>query len=82
MMKWWKPFRKAVRDRDFDREIAFHIDEMTAALIASGMPPDQARRRAVLEFGGREQVAQKLRDVHASRLLEGAAFNLEAAIRF
>ena len=45
-----------------DREIAFHIDELTAAHIASGMPPGEARRRAVLEFGGREQVAQNLRE--------------------
>ena len=82
MVQWWKPFRRAVREGDLDREIAFHIDELTAAHIASGMPPDQARRRAVLEFGGREQVAQNLREVHTSRFLEGAEFNTKAAIRF
>jgi hypothetical protein len=82
MVQWWKPFHRAVREGDLDREIAFHIDELTAAHIASGMPPDEARRRAVLEFGGREQVAQNLREVHTSRFLEGATFNIKAAIRF
>jgi hypothetical protein len=63
MVQWWKPFRRAVREGDLDRENAFHIDELTASHIASGMPPDEARRRAVLEFGGRGQVAQNSREV-------------------
>ena len=62
MVQWWKPFRRAVREGDLDREIAFHIDELAAAHIASVMPPGEARRRSVLEFGGREQIAQNLRE--------------------
>jgi putative ABC transport system permease protein len=74
--------RRGDREGDLDREIAFHIDELTAANIANGMAPEEARRSAILEFGGREQVAQELREVHTSRLFESAAFNLKAALRF
>jgi putative ABC transport system permease protein len=78
----WNPFRKSPRDREFDREIAFHIDQLTQAGIAQGLSPEEARRRAILEFGGREQVKQQVREVHTSPLLETIAFNFRAAVRF
>ena len=65
-----------------DREIGFHIAELTEAYIAQGLSPQEADRRAKLEFGGREQVKQTIREVHVSALLEHLGFNLRAAIRF
>ena len=50
--------------------------------IAQGLSPEEARRRAILEFGGREQVKQQVREVHTSPLLETLAFNFRAALRF
>ena len=64
------------------QEIGFHIAEQTEAYVAQGLAPDEARRRAMLEFGGREQVKQQVREVHISRLIENMAFNLKAAVRF
>ncbi|HKV76860.1 MAG TPA: ABC transporter permease [Candidatus Sulfotelmatobacter sp.] len=82
-MPWWKnPFRGPRKDEDFDRELAFHIDELTQANVAKGMKPAEARRQAILEFGGREQVRQQLREVHSSRLLTALGFNLKSAWRF
>ena len=75
-------FRRRPRDQEFDREIAFHIDQLTQAGIAQGLSPDEARRRAILEFGGREQIKQQVREVHLSALRESVAFNLRAALRF
>jgi len=72
----------AGRDEELDREIAFHIDEMTRANVAGGMSPEEARRQAQLEFGGREQVKQEMREVHTSQAMESARFNLRAALRF
>jgi hypothetical protein len=57
------------RDESLNREIAFHIAEQTEANIARGMSPDEARRQALLDFGGREQVNQSMREVHLSALL-------------
>jgi putative ABC transport system permease protein len=65
-----------------DREIAFHLDAVTRKYIAEGMSPDDARRKAVLEFGGREQVKQQIREVHTSVLIESVRANLRSAMRF
>ncbi len=75
-------FRRQVSDDAMDREIAFHIEELTQANIALGMLPDEARRRAILEFGGQEQVKQEIREVHVSALAEGMFFHCQAVLRF
>ena len=74
--------RKRAPHDAVEQEIGFHIAELTEAYLAQGLAPDEARRRAMLEFGGREQVKQQVREVHISRLLENMAFNLKAAVRF
>ncbi|HWG19215.1 MAG TPA: ABC transporter permease [Terracidiphilus sp.] len=80
-MGWFKRrFRRS--DDAVEREIAFHIAEQTQANIARGMTADEARRRALVEFGGREQVKQTVREVNASAFFESVAFNLKAAARF
>src|ERR1700756_3568580 len=82
-MPWWKnPFRRPQKDEDFEKELGFHIDELTQANVSKGMEPAEARRQAILEFGGREQVKQQLREVHSSRLLTALGFNLKSAWRF
>jgi hypothetical protein len=83
MTWWWKSlFRKRALDAQLGSEVRFHIDEMTAANIAAGMFPEEARRRAVLEFGGGEQIKEELRDVHRVRVIESAIANLKSAFRF
>ena len=74
--------RSARRDASVDREIAFHIEQLAQANIARGMTPEEARRCAMIEFGGREQVRQQVREVHASTLAAAAASNFKAALRF
>lgn len=81
-MGWLKNSRKSANDSAFDRELAFHIEELTAANIARGMSPEEARRRAVIEFGGREQVKQQVREVHISAFFASVHSNLKAAARF
>jgi putative ABC transport system permease protein len=79
----WNPFRRPTpRDPNYDRELSFHIDQLTQAGIAQGLSPEEARRRAILDFGGREQVRQQVREVHTSRLRETLTFNGRAAMRF
>lgn len=77
-----KPFRRSPRDHDYDREIAFHIDQLTRDGMAAGLSPEEAHRRALLEFGGREQVMQQVREVHLIQVLETLRFNSRAALRF
>jgi putative ABC transport system permease protein len=81
-MFWTRLFRKRRPESDYDREFAFHIDQLTQAGIDEGLTRDEARRRALIEFGGREQVTQELREIHTSAFAESVVFNLRAAMRF
>ena len=82
-MAWLKTLlRRNALESDIDRELRFHIDELTQENIARGMSPEEAHRQAMLEFGGKEQMTQDLRDVHRPAFLDRAVLNLKAAIRF
>jgi putative ABC transport system permease protein len=76
------PFRKRPQDLQFDSELRFHVEKLTEENIAAGMAPDEARRRAILEFGGQEQVKEEVRDVYRVRIMDSTVTNLKAAIRF
>jgi putative ABC transport system permease protein len=83
MSWWWKSlFQKRTLDAQLSSEVRFHIAELTDANIAAGMSPEEARRRAVLEFGGGEQIKEELRDVHRVRIIESSVANLKSAFRF
>ncbi len=82
-MSWLRnKFRRSEDEKHFDREIAFHLEQLTQANIANGMSAAEARRRAALDFGGTEQVKQQIREVHVSALVEALRANLRAAARF
>ncbi|HEY4010467.1 MAG TPA: permease prefix domain 1-containing protein [Acidobacteriaceae bacterium] len=80
-MRWPSSSRRN-HEHDLDREVAFHIDALARDYEAAGMAPDQARRRASIDFGGREQITQQLREVHLSALVEAVRANTRAAFRF
>src|SRR5271169_3562364 len=82
-MSWWKSiFPKRASDAQMNSELRFHIDELTDENIAAGMPPEEARRRAVLEFGGQEKFKEEVRDVYRIRFLGATIANLKSAFRF
>src|SRR5260370_22071710 len=82
-MSWWKSlFRKQALEAQLDTELRFHIEKLTNDYIADGMSPEEARRQAVLEFGGREQIKEELRDVYRVRVIESTLANLKSAFRF
>ena len=51
--------------RDVDEEIAFHLDSVTAELVAAGVAPEEARRRAEARFGNVERHRDDLRALDA-----------------
>jgi predicted permease len=82
-MSWWKSlFPKRASDAQMNSELRFHIDELTDENIAAGMKPDEARRRAILEFGGHEQLKEEVRDVYRIRFVDATVANLKSAFRF
>lgn len=74
------PFRRA-EDANFDREMAFHVEHLEQENLARGLSPEEARRQALVEFGGREQVKEELRDVHRLPLFETMSANVRYAVR-
>jgi hypothetical protein len=43
-------------DREIDDELRFHIEQQAQEFVAAGMTPPEARRKAVVAFGGVESV--------------------------
>jgi hypothetical protein len=46
-----------------DEELQFHIDQQIADYVSAGMHPAEARRRALIEFGGAAQIREECRAV-------------------
>jgi hypothetical protein len=55
-------FKRTTVERDIDDELAFHCERHVESHIANGLSPEQAVRRARLEFGGIDQSKEACRD--------------------
>lgn len=68
-------------DRNMDEELRFHIDMETEKNIRQGLDPGEARRRALLAFGGVERHRQRLREGRSLPVLEPLWLDLRFALR-
>src|SRR6267154_423975 len=55
-------FRKQHVESQLDEELHAYVDQVTEERIAAGISPSEARRTALAEFGGVEQVKQAVRE--------------------
>ncbi len=74
-------FRRQEVERELDAELAFHIQRETDKLIAQGLPPAEAQRRARIAFGGVEVIKDASRDSRGISWLEHAGQDLRYALR-
>src|ERR1700683_3855019 len=81
LMTWWKSLFRKPDDAQLDSELRFHIEGLVEEKIAAGLGPKEARRQALLEFGGKEQWKEELRDVHRVAVIESTLSNLKYAFR-
>lgn len=81
LRQWFVTSRRPGRESEVDRELAFHIDALTREYESQGLPAQEARRRAQIEFGGREQVKQQVREVWLSVAWDRTRNNTAAAVR-
>jgi len=63
-------FRRAQLDHDLDSEMASHRELAIEENLRAGMPPDEARRQALVNFGGLEQTKESVRDARTLPFLE------------
>jgi predicted permease len=62
-------------------EMRFHIEQYTADLVSSGVPPEEAARRARLEFGSLDNTKTDCREASGLRLFDEIHQDLRYAIR-
>jgi len=74
-------FRRNTADSELSTEIHFHLEHQIASNIAAGMPPAEARRAALREFGGVEQLKEECRDMRKTNWLQDLAQDLRYGIR-
>ena len=74
-------FSKRKREAHLDAEMRDHVDRQTADYVAQCMTPEEARRRALAEFGGVEWAKEECRDVRAWRVFAPVGRDLRHAVR-
>jgi predicted permease len=62
-------FCSARADAELDRELAFHLEQLTRENVEAGMAPAEARRVAHRALGGMAQIAEQCRDERRVRWL-------------
>ena len=81
-MNWLtRLFRKQQTEKHLGAELCDHLDRQIADYVAEGISPEEARRRAKLEFGGLERVKEEVRDTRWETHLEILFRDLRYAIR-
>src|SRR6266480_7596759 len=81
-MSWLSPFlHKSRSESRLDKELRFHLERQIADFVAAGMSPEEARRRARLEFGGLERVKEEVRDTRWETHIDNAFRDFRYAIR-
>jgi len=81
-MNWWhRLLRRNKMEEQLDKEMRFHLEQHTSELIAAGVNPAEARRRALMALGGPEQVKEECRDARGTRWLEDLWQDFRYAMR-
>ena len=74
-------FRKQSLDNELDAEMASHLEFAIEENLRRGLSPEEARRQALLRFGGVEQTKEEQRDARSLPLLEVPLQDARYALR-
>jgi predicted permease len=91
-MMTMKQFRRSLRlilrreqaESEFAEELSYHAEMRARELVAAGVNPIDARRRAETEMGGTTRLRQDLREIHGTAFanaMEVVATDLRLALR-
>jgi putative ABC transport system permease protein len=88
-MRSWSRLRRFVSralaperaERELDEELQAYVELLSSEKAAQGLSPEQARRAALLEVGGVEQVKEEVRGARFGSWLEDAARDLRHGAR-
>ncbi len=74
-------FRKRTVERELEKELQLHLDELTAEYRAQGLSPEDAVHAAKRTMGGVAQVAEQCRDQRRTAFRDRAVQDLKHSIR-
>jgi predicted permease len=74
-------FRAKQLDTELDAEMAAHLELAMEENLQRGMPPEEARRQALIRFGGMQQAKERHREARALPTLDELGQDLRYALR-
>jgi len=74
-------FRRRELDRELDQELAVHLDLATEDNIRRGLSREEARREALIRFGGVEAAREHHRDARGLPWLDSVLQDIRYALR-
>ena len=74
-------FRRNVVEGELDDELRFHFEHQVEKFVHSGLPLQEARRRARLQFGGLDQLKEECREARGTHFLETLAQDIRYSLR-
>jgi hypothetical protein len=79
MLPWW--FRRSTMEHRLDDEMRTFVEMSAADKIRDGASPLEARRQALIELGGLEQVKERVRTGRHGGSFDEIGQNLRYALR-
>jgi putative ABC transport system permease protein len=73
--------RKNASEQALDEELQSSVELLTEEKVKEGLSPAVARRQALMELGGMEQVKEEVRAIRAGHILEDFARDVRFAFR-
>src|ERR1039457_2124276 len=74
-------FDKPRVEQDLEEELRAYLDQLTDEKIRSGVSHAAARRAALVELGGVEQVKEEVREIRIGNMLESILHDLRFGMR-
>ncbi|MFZ0637669.1 MAG: ABC transporter permease [Candidatus Acidiferrales bacterium] len=68
-------------ERELDEELRFHFERQVEKFVKNGVPREDARRQARLEFGGAELIKEECREARGVHLLETLGQDIRYGVR-
>jgi len=82
MRLWFRALlRPGAVERDLKEELLHHLQLETEKNLRAGMAAEEARRKALTDFGGVERFREQTRDARSTRALENLLTDLRLALR-
>ena len=73
--------RRSQMESEMDREVRFHIEALAEDFMRSGMPREEALRKARIEFGGVERIKEECREARRLKFSEDLYYDLRFGLR-